>query len=178
MNPDLFRFRLVPVVSLAGAAAAVVVMTLWGMNALTAPLSPQPASATTTTGGSRCPTDQTVVKNFLTRGEVTVSVYNTGGRQGRAGITLAQLEAAGFQPGEVGNAPTGIHVARAQVRTTKRSDPAAELVARTLGAGTAVVVTTTTYGPGVDVFIGDRFNRIDGKAPARIKLARPVVSCG
>jgi hypothetical protein len=166
--------------SLTTAATLVVlvgvlcVMAVWGYRAATAPMedsSGQPSS------GPTCdPADQKVAK-YLRRADVTVSVYNSGRRSGRAVATLDQLEQAGFRPGEVGNAPDGITVRRAAVYTTKDDDPAAELVARALGGSTQVVHAGEELGPGVDVVIGDKFERLDPKAPRKIELPQPEVTC-
>ena len=88
-----------------------------------------------------------------------------------------RVKRAGFKPGAVGNAPAGITVKRAVVYTTKSDDPAAELVAKTLGKATQVVHSDEEMGPGVDVVIGDRFKRLDPKAPAKIALPKPEVTC-
>jgi hypothetical protein len=63
------------------------------------------------------------------------------------------------------------------VYSTKADDPAAELVARALGKDTQVVHSDEDLGPGVDVVIGDKFKRLDPKAPKRLPLPKPVVTC-
>lgn len=167
--------RIVTVLSMAVAAVAVVVMAVWGVNALTAPLEEdEPTSATDDPG---CPPEDQQIKEFIRRGEVTVSVYNTGKRSGRAQDTLEMLEEAGFKPGEIGNGGEGDKVRRAEVRTTVADDPKAQLVALALGKNAEVVVTEEALGPGVDVFIGDKFGGLDPNAAKRIKLAEPVTTC-
>lgn len=176
MNPDLFRRRIVPFGSLAAAAVAVVVMAVWGMHSLTAPVASS-TSTRTPSSGPTCPPEQQQIKEYVTRHEVTVSVYNTGKRTGRAGATLTMLENAGFRPGAVGNGARGDKVRRAEVRTTQAGDPGATLVAQALGRGTRIVVTDQDYGPGIDVFIGDKFGGLDKHAPHRVKLAQPIITC-
>jgi len=149
--------------SLAAGALAVLIMAMWGMNALTAPIDKTDSSGTDET---TCGTTHHTVK----RSDVTVSVYNAGKRQGRAGVTLDQLEEAGFRPGAVGNAPKGSRVRSAVVRTTKKVHPDATLVARAMGAHVPVVVTSNDLGPGVDVIIGDRFKKLNRKAPRSIRV--------
>ena len=63
------------------------------------------------------------------------------------------------------------------VWTTKPNDPAARLVALAVGGRTPVVVTKTDLGPGIDVLVGNRFNKLDKSAAKRIRLAQPVETC-
>lgn len=161
-------------VSLVVATVVLCVMAVWGYHAATAPV---PGDDTTASSGPTCPEEDQKVRKYVRRGEVTVSVYNSGKRSGRAQDTMDLLEAAGFKPGEVGNAPDGVEVARAVVYTTEGDDPAAQLVAQALGRNTAVERTDEELGPGIDVVIGDKFNRLDGKAPRRLELPDPEVSC-
>jgi hypothetical protein len=171
------RRHLVTAVTLTCAAAVVVVMAVWGINAVTAPIKKDSAPAATPSTGLTCsPQNQTIVR-YLRRSDVTVSVFNAGQLAGRAQATLSLLERAGFRAGAIGNAATGIVVARAEVRTTIINDPKAKLVAEVLGPQTRVVVDVTDYGPGIDVFIGDQFSKLARHAPQRIALAHPVVTC-
>jgi hypothetical protein len=166
--------RVVTGATLVVLVGVLCVMAVWGYRAATAPMDSTDGTSSATPD---CPSDKTVVTRFVTRGEVTVSVYNAGKRSGRARETLDLLEAAGFRPGEVNNAPDGVDVRRAAVYTTKSDDPAAQLVARTLGKKTPVVHSDDELGPGVDVVIGDRFKRLDPTAPKKLKLAKPITTC-
>lgn len=168
--------RILTALTLAAAGVAVVVMALWGINALTAPFEDDEGDTTGATGPG-CPVEDQVVKDHVARGEVKVSVYNTGRAKGRAQDTLDLLERAGFQPGEVGNGQDGDKVRRAEVRTTKDDDPEAQLVALALGPDVPVHVTQTDRGPGIDVFIGDRFRKLNPEAPQRVRLSEPEISC-
>jgi hypothetical protein len=152
----------------------LVVMAVWGVKAATAPIPGDSAPATT---GPSCPSEDQKVTKYVRRGDVTVSVYNSGEQSGRAQSTMELLEKAGFKVGEVKNAPDGIEADRAAVYSTKADDPAAELVARVLGKATQVVHSDEQLGPGVDVVIGDRFKRLDPAAPTRLPLPKPVVTC-
>lgn len=165
--------RLISTVSLLGAVVALVIMAVWGVNALTSPIDDDEPRA----GSTTCPPEDQKIERFVRRSQVTVSVYNTGKRKNRARATLEMLEAAGFKPGEVGNGEKDDKVVRAEVRTTKTDDPAAKLVALALGKNAKVVVTDEDYGPGPDVFIGDRFGGLDPKAPRRVALTDPKVTC-
>jgi hypothetical protein len=167
--------HLTTALTLVGLVALVCIMAVWGINAATAPL--KSADSPKASAGPGCAPKDQVVQEFVRRGQVTVSVYNTGKRAGRAGNTLNLLENSGFRAGAIGNAATGDTVPRAEVRTTTQDDKAAELVALALGKNTKVVVTDEAYGPGVDVFIGDRFKGLDPKAPRRIALSEARTTC-
>jgi hypothetical protein len=169
--------RLLTGVTLVGLVVVVCVMAVWGYHAATAPIDDNSSSSSTADSGLTCaPQDQTVTK-YVSRGDVTVSVYNAGARSGEARETMDLLEHAGFKPGEVGNAPEGVTVDRAAVYSTKDDDPAAELVAQAFGKKTQVVHSDDELGPGVDVVIGAKFKHLDAKAPSRIALPKPETSC-
>jgi hypothetical protein len=168
--------RLVTGATLLGLVVVVCVMAVWGYHAATAPIdangsTPSPTNALT------CPPDDQTVTKYVTRGEVTVSVYNAGQRAGLARDTMTLLEHAGFKAGAVSNAPEGVRADRAVVYSTKDDDPAAELVARAFGKKTQVVHSDDELGPGVDVVIGDKFKRLAAGAPARLALPKPETSC-
>jgi hypothetical protein len=170
------RRHLTTGVTLVVLVGILCVMAIWGYKSATAPVesSGTPSSTATPT----CDPQQQQVSRFLRRNEVTVSVWNSGKKSGRARDTLDLLERAGFKPGQVGNAPDGVSSDRAVVYSTKTDDPAAELVARAFGKATQVVHSDEEMGPGVDVVIGDKFKRLDPKAPKRLKLPKPEVTCG
>jgi hypothetical protein len=132
---------------------------------------------TTASSGLTCAPEDQTTSGVVRRADVTVSVYNAGQRSGRAQDTLDLLESAGFRAGEVSNAPDGIEVAKAAVYTTKADDPAAELVARTLGPKTQVVRSDAEFGPGVAVIIGDKFRKLDAAAPRRLEYTLPEPVC-
>jgi hypothetical protein len=165
------RRRLTTALTLVVLLLVLAGMALFGVRALTAPL---PESSG---GGQGCSDAEKQVQDSLGRGDVQVSVYNAGSRSGLAGSTLEKLEAAGFRGGDAGNAPDGSRVPRAVVWATEAEDPSARLVAAALGPRTRVRVVPEDLGPGVDVLVGDRFDRVDPGAPRRIKLAQPVEQC-
>ncbi|MDQ6687234.1 MAG: LytR C-terminal domain-containing protein [Actinomycetota bacterium] len=161
-------------------AATLVVLVLvlvgmawWGLRTVSSPLPSLLPAATPTT----CPSAARVAQRYLLRKEVTVSVFNTSNRAGLAANAMTQLEHANFRPGRVGNAPSNIHVFRAQVWTTKTHDPAARLVALALGKHSLVVHRKHRFGPGLAVFVGAAFYQLDPKAPHQIKLRKPIVTC-
>jgi hypothetical protein len=159
-------------VTLTVAALVLVGMAVWGISAATGPL-PSLGSDDPTS----CSKDEISVQTYVSRKQVTVSVYNAGARKGFANLTLERFERLGFNPGSVGNAPKGSGVTRATVFTTETGDAAAQLVARTLGKDVPVQVTDDDLGPGVDVFVGPKQRGLSPKAPHRVKLAEPVRSC-
>jgi len=156
--------RLTAPLSLAAAGLAVLVMALWGLNALTAPFSGDDEVA----ANGECGTG---TAHTVKRSDITVSVFNAGERKGRAGATLDLLEEAGFRPGAIGNAPKGVTARVAVVRTTQQVHPDATLVARALGAHVPVVVTSDDLGAGVDVIIGDKFEKLNPKAPRAVRVS-------
>jgi hypothetical protein len=161
--------------SLVVGVILVCLMAVWGYRAMTAPIPSDSAGSAAT--GPTCKPDDQKVRKYVRRGDVTVSVYNSGKTAGRAQATMDLLERAGFKVGAVGNAPDGIAADRAVVYTTQPDDPGAELVARALGKSTQVVHSDEQLGPGVDVIIGDKFKRLDANAPKRLELAKPEVTC-
>lgn len=165
--------RLVTAATLSVGVLVLGVMAVVGLKTLTAPIDNGPKATT----GPRCPVEEQVSKTHVRRGEVTVSIFNAGGEQGQAQETLVKLEEAGFKAGAVGNAPDGITVDRAEVYAGSTDDAGALLVAKILGRNVKVVQTDEEYGPGVDVFIGKRLGKLNRKAPRRIKLREPVITC-
>ena len=169
--------RTVAAVSLAVTAVIVVIMAIWGANAATAPFEDDesPASARTVEG---CASDQVeTIVEFIYRDEVKVSVYNAGKKKGRAGATLDMLERAKFQPGEAGNAPTGTAVDFVEIHARTADTLPARLVALVFGQGTRIVIEDgAELGPGVNVYIGDKFKKLK-VAPGRYKLPEPRTVC-
>lgn len=160
-----------------GATMAVLVLVLcgmavWGWRHATAPLDSSP-----TASSQSCSPSEITTISFVRPADVQVSVYNAGHESGLAGRTMTRLERRGFRPGEVGNAPASMRVKRAVVHTTRKDDPAAELVARQLGKHTRVVVTGRANGPGVDVFVGNRFRGLARHAPDKVRLPKPKHEC-
>ena len=147
-------------------------MAVYGVRSALAPLPGGSATKDPT-----CSDTEKEIKQFLKRSEVQVSVFNAGTRDGLAGTTLEKIEEAGFKAGNAGNAPRTAEVRRAVVWTTTPNDPSAKLVALALGGRTAVEVTETDLGPGVDVLVGNKFKGLDKKAPVRIRLAKPIETC-
>jgi hypothetical protein len=111
-------------------------------------------------GPQKCVTTSVRKGQRVAAGQVQVSVFNAGTRSGLATQTLSKLTRRGFKKGEAGNAPSTSRVKVAQVWTTRRPDPAARLVARQFGPATTVRTVKVNLGPGVDVVVGDGFQRL------------------
>jgi hypothetical protein len=171
--------RLTSTITLAVSAVAVVIMGIAGFHKLTAPIPNDTATKVNKTDNTvSCqPGETEVVVRKVHRSQVVVSVYNAGKKAGRAGDTMSLLEDAGFVAGAVGNAPAGSAVVRAEVHTKKANATAAKLVALALGKNTPVIVDESDLGPGINVFIGDKFRKLDKSAPTVMALPTPNVSC-
>ena len=101
------------------------------------------------------------------------------GKTASAVTIIDTLEEAGFKAGAIGNAPEGSDVPRAEVHAKTADRSKAQLVALALGKNTQVVVDDEQdLGPGIDVYIGDKFKRLDPNAPMRVKLDEPRIECG
>lgn len=168
------RRSLVSTVSLLVGALILGAMVVVGYRNLTAPVDTAPEAKKT---AGCAPGEKEVAKKFLKRREVKVSVFNAGGATGQAGRTLAELEKAGFRPGEVANAPSDMSVPNAVVYSTRENDPAAKLVARFMGKHVPVKLSEEEYGPGVDVFVGKGHTKFNRKAQRRIRLEDADITC-
>ncbi|MFC4785552.1 LytR C-terminal domain-containing protein [Nocardioides sp. MAHUQ-72] len=131
----------------------LLVGALWGWSAMTEPF---PGKA----DPALCEDQPVAEGEKVFPEQVVVSVFNAGDRQGLAAQTMAMLQRRGFQVGESGNTSRGEDVARVQVWTDDRHNPAALLVARQLGSRVPVVEKRKTPGAGVAVIVGDGFDKL------------------
>jgi hypothetical protein len=175
--------RIITAASLVAGVVAVIIMAIWGLDAATAPIPDDKSSndtANVSDEPSTCPNGElpTLIK-VVRRGEITVSVYNAGQRAGRARTTLDLLESAGFKAGEIGNAPDGSKVQVAEVHATQDDETKAHLVALIFGKATPVVIDDEQdlSGPGVSIYIGDKFRKLAKGAPTAAKLPTPLTTC-
>ena len=103
-----------------------------------------------------------------------VSVFNGGTRSGLADETMAKLRARGLhRRATSATRPSDVTAKRVRVFTTEKNDMAARLVARQFGRKTKVVVSDTDLGPGIDVVVGNGFDKLS-KA-RRVIVAQAVV---
>lgn len=112
----------------------------------------------------------------LRPGSVTVSVLNAGGQEGLARQTMDDLVTRGFDEGELANAPDDADVARVQVWTTERNDPAVRLVRSYLGRDVPVV-RRDGGEPGINVVVGPGFAGTV-KGYGRIVVKDDTTVCG
>ena len=166
----------VSAVTLVVLIGLLVVGAVVGWRALSAPVPGGDDDSATTAAEPTC-------KDGVTQGDVvrprdiTVSVYNAGSRSGLAGQTLSELQARGFIPGDVGNAPVELETVEfVRVLAPTETDPVARLVALQFGEQTLVQPVTDDLGPGVEIIVGDRFvGLVD--APRRIRADAPASGC-
>lgn len=125
---------------------------------------------------SACPSPEPGAPKRLSSRQVRVSVYNAGNRSGVANSTLDALLRRGFVAGDAANAPDGVKVRRVQVWTTVQDDPMARLVALQFGKRTPVIVSDEELGPGVDVIVGNGFDRLR-KAPRSLPVDELPEAC-
>jgi hypothetical protein len=109
--------------------------------------------------------------------EVTVSVLNASTREGLATRTLAELEDAGFAPGQTANAPAGTTLTTpAEIWASDPESPAAKLVRRRLGK---VPVRSDVVSPakGITIVVGETFGELqDGPTSVTVDAAAVVCS--
>ena len=163
--------KITTAVTLVALLLVLIGMAAYGFDQLTKPLPNRSVAEEKCTGAEK------EVQGFLKRNQVQVSVFNAGNREGFAGLTLEKIVDAGYRAGNAGNAPKSAEVRRAVVWTTEPNDPAAKLVAKSLGPRVKIDVTETDLGPGIDVIVGNKFKGLNKKAPRRIRLADPVEKC-
>lgn len=164
-------------VALGVTAVILVVMAVWGFNAATAPISDDTTNAGATPVEACAPGEVETFVDFLYRDEVTVSVYNAGKRTGRAVATMNMLEREKFRPGEEANAPAGTMVEFVEIHARASDTIPARLVALVFGKQARIVIDDgADLGPGVNVYIGDKFKKLK-VAPGRYKYPEPKRVC-
>ena len=152
------RRQLTTAVTLLVLVGILVLGVVVGMKSLLAPL-PEDGKAAATPSPTCTP--RTVKKGQRIRStQVQVSVFNGGTRAGLADETMQALTKRGFTKGEAANAPADTRVQLVQVLTTEKNDMAAQLVARQFGRKTKVTLTDTDLGPGIDVIVGNDFDKL------------------
>ncbi len=152
----------------------LVLGAVWGWRSLFAETPSGDPTATEPT--PTCTTERVDAGERMRSDQVRVSVFNAGNRSGLAGQTLDALVDRGFLPGDIGNAPDDVDVARVQVWSTVEKDPRARLVARQFGPKVKVRFSDEDLGPGVDVIVGDRFRKLV-QAPRALRVKQPQEVC-
>lgn len=165
--------NLIAAASLAAFALVLGAMAIVGAKWAAAPI---PKYAPAATPEETCvPIEPEPV--VVARRDVTVSVYNSGSRSGRARAVLTMLEEAGFKAGAIGNAPEGLATDRATIYYDPVDSPRADLVRRIIGPKTPIMPNTEDLGPGVAIVIGDDFGKLRKKAPRRITITPDTPEC-
>ena len=159
--------HLTTAVTMAALCVILVIGAVVGFNTLFAPLpgaEDEPSAAASPT----C--DPSTVKEGerLRSTQVTVNVYNAGDRSGLAGAVSDSFRSRGFVTGQIGNAPKGSKVVRAQVWVAEGEEGAGRLVARQIGPRVPVVTPDEDLADGVDVLVGNGYRGLARNAPRSI----------
>jgi hypothetical protein len=103
---------------------------------------------------------------------VRVSVYNAGAPSGQATEVMEALADQGFVRGELTDAPEPVAVQGIVLWPGDTQAGAVQLVQRQF-ADARVVERRRTLGPGVNVLVGDDFDRLARRAPRSLDIAVP-----
>lgn len=127
----------------------------WGWNALTRPITePKPDPCVTTSA------------SVLNATQVTIRIYNGGGRQGLAGSTAAQLRTKGFRVPTVGN--TEEKVGATVIVGMAEGNPEVALVAGFFPGAT--IRADQRVDSTVDVLVGSEFGGFNTDAPVEVAV--------
>ncbi|KHL15062.1 UNVERIFIED_CONTAM: hypothetical protein LK11_22735 [Mumia flava] len=115
----------------------------------------------------------------LTAREVRVNVLNASGASGIANRTMINLEARGFQPGEIGNATEDTKVKNVQIVARRPNRVDARLVAAQFKGKKTYQEGTPEGEATVLVIVGDDYKglRKKAKAPQAMKAKNRVTIC-
>ena len=162
--------RLRTLLTLAVLSVLMLGGVAWGWSQMTEPF-PGKVDAPICVDTSYAAGDELSVQ------EVTVSVLNASSREGLATRTLAELEDAGFAPGQTANAPAGTTLTTpAEIWASDPESPAAKLVRRRLGK---VPVRSDVVSPakGITIVVGETFGELqDGPTSVTVDAASVVCS--
>jgi LytR cell envelope-related transcriptional attenuator len=161
--------RLRSLLTLAGLSLLLVVATLVGWRAVTAPL-PEIASTPV------CVDTDLVSGEILFPDQVAVSVFNASARNGLATQTMNKLTRRGFVSAGTGNAPAGTEVTGVQIWGDAES-PAVSLVQQHFRSATVTV--GPQLGLGVVVVVGDGYKSLrPGKeSPPSVDVQAAATVC-
>jgi hypothetical protein len=159
-------------ITLVALGVLLMIAAVWGWNATMKPLPAKVDSPV-------CVDSPVSAGEKVYPQQVTVSVYNSGTREGLAGRTMQLLRDAGFSRGQAGNAASA-KVDDVEIWTTTPDSPDVQLLATYLGDDVDI---ERREGPGVGVTIvvGDRFrNLAEGQrsivAEADAEICSPPVA--
>lgn len=167
------RRQITAAVTMLVLIGLLVLGAVWGWRALFAEV---PGDATALTPSPTCVSEAIAAGEKIRADQVRVSVFNGGTRSGLAGETLDALMDRGFLAGDTANAPSDVDVARVEVWSTVEKDPRAQLVARQFGKNVKVRFSDEDLGPGIDVIVGDRFDRL-ARAPRALAVGKAQEIC-
>lgn len=105
-------------------------------------------------------------------GSVRVSVYNAGAPSGQASEVLEALTDQGFAEGELTDAPEPVEVEGIVLWPGDAEPDAVRLVRRQFD-DVRVAEHSRTLGPGVNVLVGEDFDRLARGAPRSIEVVAP-----
>ncbi|WP_028642849.1 LytR C-terminal domain-containing protein [Nocardioides sp. URHA0020] len=154
-------------ITLLVLGVALAVAGVWGWRATMEPLPAKPTSAV-------CVATRVAAGEKVYPQQVTVSVYNSGRREGLAGRTMQLLKDQGFVRGSSGNAASA-KVRRVAIWTTTPTDPDVQLVASYFGKGVDIE-RRKGPGVGVTVVVGDEFTEL-AKGRAAVRAASDTTIC-
>jgi len=148
--------------------AIMLIWVVWGLAATTKPFPGKVAAPT-------CVDVVVPAGSRISPSNVTVSVLNSGTREGLAGRTMRLFLEDGFAEGDSGNAPEGTTVPFAQIWTDEPRNPAVRLIASRIPG--VKIVATPSSAAGITVVVGDQFTElVAGKRTMKAKTDSVV--CG
>lgn len=152
--------------TLVTLAGLVVIGAVWGWSAFTEPL-PRGSVGGEQAEAPVCVTKEVAAGTTIYPNEVTVSVFNAGGRSGAAGSTMQLLADRGFAEGRMGNAPADASSVRfVRIWADDPDNAAVRLVASHLGKP-VIRPNEGIDAPGVIVLVGNDF---EGLTKGRKKI--------
>ena len=161
--------RLRTIVTITVLALVVLLAVRWGFGAVTEPF-PEKAEAPT------CVNAVVQVDDVLRPAAITVSVLNSGGRDGLARRVLTDLADQGFAEGALANAPDDAKVDTVAIWAEDPNSPDVKLVRSYLGGKKVKIITGIGTAVGINVIVGDKFKTV-GKGRAQIVAKQETTIC-